>query len=89
MIKDRNDLPELPTGWILTKFEELSEAIPNALKAGPFGSALKKEFYMPQGYKIYGQEQVIREDPFTVIIILMKNVMMRSNLVLLNPEIFL
>ncbi|MBD2211220.1 restriction endonuclease subunit S [Nostoc linckia FACHB-104] len=63
-MEDREDLAELPTGWILTKFEELSEAIPNALKAGPFGSALKKEFYVSQGYKIYGQEQVIREDPF-------------------------
>lgn len=63
-MEDRENLSKLPTGWILTKFEELSEAIPNALKAGPFGSALKKEFYVSQGYKIYGQEQVIREDPF-------------------------
>ena len=31
----------------------------NALKAGPFGSALKKECYVPNGYKVYGQEQVI------------------------------
>lgn len=31
----------------------------NALKAGPFGSALKKECYVPSGYKVYGQEQVI------------------------------
>ncbi|GAB7508621.1 hypothetical protein Bwad005_12320 [Bilophila wadsworthia] len=34
----------------------------NALKAGPFGSALKKDFYVPSGYKIYGQEQVIAGD---------------------------
>ena len=33
-----------------------------ALKAGPFGSALKKEFYVPTGYKVYGQEQVIAGD---------------------------
>lgn len=30
-----------------------------ALKAGPFGSSLKKDCYVPNGYKIYGQEQVI------------------------------
>jgi len=54
---------ELPEGWDWTSFEELAEMIPNALKAGPFGSALKKSFYVPNGYKIYGQEQVINEDP--------------------------
>lgn len=34
----------------------------NALKAGPFGSALKKDCYVPSGYKVYGQEQVIAGD---------------------------
>lgn len=34
----------------------------NALKAGPFGSSLKKESYSKSGYKIYGQEQVIAGD---------------------------
>jgi len=37
----------------------------NALiKAGPFGSSLKKEYYVKSGYKIYGQEQVINDNPF-------------------------
>jgi type I restriction enzyme, S subunit len=31
------------------------------VKAGPFGSSLKKEIYSESGYKIYGQEQVIAE----------------------------
>lgn len=56
--------PALPIGWAWTNFEELAEASPHALKAGPFGSSLKKEYYVPGGYKIYGQEQVIRGDPF-------------------------
>ncbi len=34
----------------------------NGIKAGPFGSSLKKEFYVKSGYKIYGQEQVIKDD---------------------------
>jgi type I restriction enzyme S subunit len=29
------------------------------IKAGPFGSALKKEEYSESGYRVYGQEQVI------------------------------
>lgn len=31
----------------------------NSLKAGPFGSSLKKDCYVDSGYKVYGQEQVI------------------------------
>ncbi|MDV3726402.1 hypothetical protein CMU40_09385 [Elizabethkingia anophelis] len=42
--------------------EEISAKKDNALKAGPFGSSLKKEFYVQEGYKIYGQEQVIKGD---------------------------
>ena len=34
----------------------------HSIKAGPFGSSLKKEFYVQEGYKIYGQEQVIKDD---------------------------
>ncbi|NEQ97703.1 MAG: hypothetical protein F6K30_13455 [Cyanothece sp. SIO2G6] len=59
-----SELPKLPQGWIWTNFVEMANASKNSLKAGPFGSALKKEFYVESGYKIYGQEQVIREDPF-------------------------
>lgn len=55
---------ETPTTWTWTGFEELADGSAHALKAGPFGSALKKEFYTPAGYKIYGQEQVIRGDPY-------------------------
>lgn len=55
---------ELPEGWNITSITELVEKDKNALKAGPFGSSLKKEFYVKTGYKIYGQEQVINGDPF-------------------------
>jgi type I restriction enzyme S subunit len=61
---DTSGLPELPYGWEWSNIDTLAESIPYAIKAGPFGSALKKEFYVPQGYKIYGQEQVIRNDPY-------------------------
>ncbi len=42
--------------------ESLAAHEKNAFKAGPFGSSLKKEFYVESGYKIYGQEQVISGD---------------------------
>ncbi|MCD7136517.1 restriction endonuclease subunit S [Limosilactobacillus balticus] len=50
-------------GWKISKIEDVVENNKYAIKAGPFGSALKKEFYVSQGYKVYGQEQVIRNDP--------------------------
>jgi len=61
---ESDELPELPFGWSWASLEQLTDGSKYALKAGPFGSALKKEFYVPKGYKIYGQEQVIRGDPY-------------------------
>ncbi len=60
---DTTDLSELPDGWTWCGFEQISISDKHALKAGPFGSALKKEMYIESGYKIYGQEQVISGDP--------------------------
>ncbi|HQU78660.1 MAG TPA: restriction endonuclease subunit S [Azonexus sp.] len=51
-----------PKGWPVKLLGELAASEKYAIKAGPFGSALKKEMYVPTGYKIYGQEQVIRDD---------------------------
>ena len=51
-----------PKGWDMQLIEEVVANEKNALKAGPFGSALKKEYYVASGYKIYGQEQVISGD---------------------------
>ena len=51
-----------PKGWDLKRIEEISANDKYAIKAGPFGSALKKEDYVSEGYKVYGQEQVIRDD---------------------------
>jgi len=42
--------------------EELCPKDKTAIKAGPFGSSLKKSSYSKSGYKIYGQEQVISGD---------------------------
>jgi type I restriction enzyme, S subunit len=55
---------QVPEGWENTILSELGTRSRPAVKAGPFGSALKKEFYVEKGYKIYGQEQVIAGDSF-------------------------
>ena len=50
--------PEWPTAGIA----DLVANVPHGFKAGPFGSSLKKDCYVPAGFKVYGQEQVIRGD---------------------------
>tara|TARA_Y100001960_G_C14653173_1_gene816985 strand:+ start:1 stop:1038 length:1038 start_codon:yes stop_codon:yes gene_type:complete len=61
-ISDEEKPFDLPDGWEWVKFDHIAKNEKNALKAGPFGSALKKSFYVEDGYKIYGQEQVISGD---------------------------
>ncbi|MEA2098768.1 MAG: restriction endonuclease subunit S [Campylobacterota bacterium] len=51
-----------PMGWEVEKLVNLIEQYKGAMRTGPFGSSLKKEFYVKCGYKIYGQEQVIKNN---------------------------
>ena len=53
--REENGLPD----WKTISITQTIVQRKNSLKAGPFGSALKKECYVPSGYKVYGQEQVI------------------------------
>ena len=48
--------------WPVAGISELVANTPHSFKAGPFGSSLKKDCYVSSGYKVYGQEQVIRGD---------------------------
>ena len=50
---------ELPEGWVWTRFEQLADGSKHAIKAGPFGSSLKKSFYTPSGFKITGHRQPV------------------------------
>lgn len=48
-------LGEVPEHWKVTRFKFLCDSI----VAGPFGSSITKDMYVNQGFKVYGQEQVI------------------------------
>jgi type I restriction enzyme S subunit len=54
-------LGEVPAYWDVKRLGYLCSDI----KAGPFGSSLTKDMYVGEGYRIYGQEQVIPND-FTI-----------------------
>ena len=51
-------LGEVPEHWEIKRLQFLCASI----KAGPFGSALTKDMYVADGYRVYGQEQVIPGD---------------------------
>ncbi|MGA9291004.1 MAG: restriction endonuclease subunit S, partial [Ignavibacteriaceae bacterium] len=52
----------LPTGWINTYRENLIKDKKNAIKRGPFGSTVKKSFFVERGYKVYEQKNAIYDD---------------------------
>jgi len=52
----------LPKDW---KIESIEKVISNkkwAIKRGPFGSAIKKSFFVESGYKVYEQQHAIYDD---------------------------
>ena len=54
---------DMDPDWPVAGISDLVADVPHSFKAGPFGSSLKKDCYVLAGYKVYGQEQVIRGNP--------------------------
>jgi len=59
---DTSDLPDLPDGWGYFTLDYLVSSDKNSIRRGPFGSAIKKDFFVSYGYKVYEQANVIRND---------------------------
>jgi len=59
---DMSELPELPEGWIWVRFADIIPPIKYAIKRGPFGSSIKKSFFVESGYKVYEQQNAIYDD---------------------------
>lgn len=59
---DTSSLPELPDGWAYLTLGHLVTSDKNSIKRGPFGSSIKKAFFVPYGYKVYEQGNVIYND---------------------------
>lgn len=58
----KTELGEIPNEWNIVKTDEILINDKSSIKIGPFGSQLKKEFLIEQGYKVYGQENVFKND---------------------------
>jgi len=55
-------LGEIPEHWEVKKIKYLLMEGKEGIKIGPFGSSLKLEMMVSEGYKVYGQENVIKDD---------------------------
>ena len=60
MTEENGAVGELPKGWALVQFQDIVESF----KRGPFGSAIKKEFFVSEGYKVYEKQNAIYDDPY-------------------------
>jgi len=58
----QTEIGEIPEEWAVDRVGELGRQGRPAVKAGPFGSSLKKSYYVSEGYRVYGQEQVLARD---------------------------
>jgi type I restriction enzyme S subunit len=60
---DESSLPILlPRGWYWARMSQVVAFTKYAIKRGPFGSAIKKAYFVPKGYKVYEQKNAIYDD---------------------------
>jgi type I restriction enzyme S subunit len=52
----------LPVGWAIAYIPEVVAYDKYAIKRGPFGSALKKAYFVSDGVKVYEQQHAIKDD---------------------------
>ena len=54
---------KLPDGWEIKKLKDILSNEKYSIKRGPFGSSLKKEFFIKEGVKVFEQYNPINNDP--------------------------
>ncbi len=53
---------DLPANWSYATLPYLVTNEKYSIKRGPFGSSIKKEYFVSSGYKVYEQQNVIKND---------------------------
>ena len=59
---EEETIARIPTSWTTKQVRFLLKDGAEGIKIGPFGSALKLEDMVETGYRVYGQENVIKRD---------------------------
>ena len=57
-----SELGRIPTSWKVLKISDLKLEIKNSIKIGPFGSSLSKKEMVTKGIKVYGQENIYKNN---------------------------
>jgi type I restriction enzyme S subunit len=60
--EERANFDVIDKSWALVRFIDLIKYEEDAIKRGPFGSAIKKSFFVPSGYKVYEQQNAISDN---------------------------
>jgi type I restriction enzyme S subunit len=55
-------LGRIPEEWEVVVIPQILVKKDRAIKIGPFGSQLKREYFIENGYKVYGQENAFNKD---------------------------
>ena len=55
-------IQKIPQEWQIKQVRYLLKDGAEGIKIGPFGSALKLEDMVEEGFSVYGQENVIKKD---------------------------
>ena len=55
---------KLPQGWVECQLEDILSNEKYSIKRGPFGSSLKKAFFVPSGIRVFEQYNPINNDPY-------------------------
>lgn len=60
--EEKANFDVIDKSWALVRFIDLIKYEEDAIKRGPFGSAIKKSFFVPSGYKVYEQQNAISDN---------------------------
>ena len=52
----------LPNNWKLVSLDKIAAKEKGSIRRGPFGGSLKKDCFVPDGYKVYQQKNAIEDD---------------------------
>lgn len=55
---------KLPQGWVECQLEDILSNEKYSIKRGPFGSSLKKAYFVPSGIRVFEQYNPINNDPY-------------------------
>lgn len=62
-----NDIPfDIPKSWTWSRWNDILAHNNHSMKRGPFGSTLKKEFFVAKGVRVFEQYNPINDDPYWV-----------------------